>query len=363
MSAVRSRVLPAALGMSLIAACVAVAPAPAQARHGAPERCATASTGHKNQQKPKHGKHRPSPYLCATPGQLLEVRIGEVAATQPSLGYDQIYYKLGRYTLGKDAINNTFGDWCEADGRVDVASARPGARLDDPSSFSCEVPRGAETADGLAEMKTVVIGPGGRPYLTDGHHTLTSFIETPDGGPNLRLRLKVVANLSTLKERAFWRTMRANKWTYLQRPDGTKVAPQRLPRTLALHRFQDDRYRSLLYFTRDIGYQQTGIPFQEFYWGDWIRDSRPGGLVRWDRTSLSAYLTAVEKATRGMVSLPPDQVISDGFTASQLGALPAWNDGKAADKGEWAKLAKPYSDSKPGKLAYALEYKQRHGLR
>jgi hypothetical protein len=28
----------------------------------------------------------------------------------------------------------------------------------------------------------------------------------------------------------------------------------------------------------------------------------------------------------------------------------------AGDKGEFGKLSKPYSDAKPGKLAYALEY-------
>ena len=34
----------------------------------------------------------------------LDVRIGDVHATQPSLGYDEVYYKLGRYTLGKDEL-------------------------------------------------------------------------------------------------------------------------------------------------------------------------------------------------------------------------------------------------------------------
>jgi len=29
----------------------------------------------------------------------------------------------------------------------------------------------------IGEMKTAVVGPGGQLYLTDGHHTLTSFWE------------------------------------------------------------------------------------------------------------------------------------------------------------------------------------------
>jgi hypothetical protein len=50
-------------------------------------------------------------------------------------------------------------------------------------------------------------------------------------------------------------------------------------------------------------------------------------------------------------------VIDSGRTAAELGALDAWNDGKAATKGEFGKLSAPYSDDKPGKLAYALQYK------
>ena len=37
--------------------------------------------------------------------------------------------------------------------------------------------------------------------------------------------------------------------------------------------------------------------------------------------------------------------------------LPRWNGGAAETAGEFAKLSKPYSDAKPGKIAYALQYK------
>jgi hypothetical protein len=49
--------------------------------------------------------------------------------------------------------------------------------------------------------------------------------------------------------------------------------------------------------------------------------------------------------------------VSDGRNALELGKLSPWNAGKAASAGEFAKLSKPYSDAKPGKIAYALEYK------
>ncbi|PSK65486.1 hypothetical protein B0E53_02543 [Micromonospora sp. MH33] len=301
-------------------------------------------------------------YLCAQSDDLLDVRIGDVHPTQPSLGYDEVYYKLGRYTLGKDTINKRFSDWCEADGRIDAVAATPDARLDDPSSFTCQLPVGAETADSIAAMKTVVIGPDGEPFLTDGHHTLTSFIETPDGGADLHVRLRVQANLSNLSRQDFWAEMQAHKWVYLRDPDGNPVSVNKLPTSVGLGNFTNDRYRSLLYFGRDIGYAQNGLPFQEFYWGSWVRDTKPVDLTGWNPNDLDNYLATVKAETQAMTALPKDSIVDSGFTATELGALNQWNDGKAPDKGEFAKLSKPYSDTKPGKLAYALEYKRTHDL-
>ncbi|SNQ45575.1 putative ParB-like nuclease [Frankia canadensis] len=303
-----------------------------------------------------------SQHLCAQTGDLLDTRIGDVHPTQPSLGYDEVYYKLGRYTLGKDAINKKFDDWCEADGRIAAATVSPGARLDDPSSFTCQLPIGGETADSVAAMKTVVIGPGGEPFLTDGHHTLTSFYETPDGGANLHVRLRVLANLSTLTRQDFWAQMQANKWVYLRDPEGNPTTVNKLPTSVGLANFTNDKYRSLLYFGRDIGYAQNGLPFQEFYWGSWVRDARPIDLATWNPNDLGSYLATVKALTQTMTALPSSTVVDSGFTAAQLGALTQWNGGKAENKGEFDKLSKPYSDAKPGKLAYTLEYRRVHGL-
>ncbi|MGB7239965.1 MAG: ParB/Srx family N-terminal domain-containing protein [Rhodococcus sp. (in: high G+C Gram-positive bacteria)] len=295
--------------------------------------------------------------LCAKEGDLLDVRIGDVHATQPSLGYDEVYYKLGRYTLGKDEINKKFDDWCEANGQVEASSATMESRLDDPSSFTCAAPVGQETADSIEPMKTVVIGPGGTLYLTDGHHTLTSFYETPDGGPNLHVRLRVLGNLSGLSYPDFWAEMKKNKWVWTQDVDGNEVAVDQLPSGVGLHNFADDRYRSLMYFARDIGFTAGTIPFQEFYWGAWLRDSAGIDLSAWNANDASSYLSTVDTVAHAQVALPKDMVVNNGRTAAELGALEAWNDGKARDKGEFGKLSKPYSDEKPGKIAYAMQYK------
>ncbi|MEV4559841.1 ParB/Srx family N-terminal domain-containing protein [Kitasatospora sp. NPDC049285] len=350
--------LPSAAPVLAVGAALATVVATAPGAFAAPGAPGTRPSfcGHDN-------RHTPfAQYLCAQEGDLLDVRIGDVHPTQPSLGFDEVYYKLGRYTLGKDAVNKKFDDWCEADGRVQAAAVQPGARLDDPSSFTCALPVGGETADSTAAMKTVVIGPGGEPFLTDGHHTLTSFFETPDGGADLHVRLKVLANLSTLTKKDFWAEMQTNKWVYLRDPEGNEVTINKLPTSVGLADFSDDKYRSLLYFGRDIGYTQNTVPFQEFYWGSWIRDAAPVDLTAWDQTDPASYLAAVKGTTQAMVALPKDAVVDSGFTAGQLGALDQWNAGKAANKGEFDKLGKPYSDAKPGKLAYALEYKKVNGL-
>jgi LPXTG-motif cell wall-anchored protein len=301
--------------------------------------------------------------LCAPVGELLDVRIGDVHPTQPSLGYDEVYYKLGRYdtALSKDAINKKFADWCEANGQQDAASAQPDATLTDPSTFACTVPVGSETPDTIAPMKTVVIGPQGVLYLTDGHHTLTSFLE--DSGPDVHVRLRVLGNLSGLSDADFWAAMQANKWTWLRDVNGDAITPAQLPANVGLANFEDDRYRSILYFARDIGYSADGaVPFQEFYWGTWLRTRPDIPVAAWNQDDWAGSLALVKQLTQAQVALGAGAVVDpqSGYTAGDLSVLSAWNDGKAESKGEWAKLAKPYTDAKPGKLAYMTEYRLRH---
>jgi len=296
-------------------------------------------------------------YLCATAGDLVDVRIGDVHATQPSLGYDEVYYKLGRYSLGKDTINKEYDDWCEANGQVLAATVSATAKLRDSQSFTCTLPVGQETPASIALMKTVVIGPKGSLYLTDGHHTLTSFYETADGGPNTHVRLRVLGNLSQLNNKAFWAEMQRNQWVWLRDVAGNPITVNQLPAGVGLTNFADDKYRSLLYFARDIGYTAGSLPFQEFYWGSWVRDAQPVDLSSWNQNDAASYLDAVKKLSVAQTSLPASTVIDGGFTAAQLGVLPLWNAGAAETAGEFAKLSKPYSDAKPGKIAYALQYK------
>ncbi|MFD7899246.1 hypothetical protein [Streptomyces sp. NPDC059743] len=60
-----------------------------------------------------------------------------------------------------------------------------------------------------------------------------------------------------------------------------------------------------------------------------------------------------------MSRTPGDTVIADGHTADELGRMAEWNGGKKPTGGEFGKLSAPISDAKPGKLAYALDFRNR----
>lgn len=293
--------------------------------------------------------------------ELMDVTIGQLHPTQSVLGFDEIYYKLGRYGSTKDEdagdANKRFDDWCETNGQEKADTVSEGASLDDPSSFSCTVAVGDETADTLAEMKKVVIGPGGTLYLTDGHHTMTTFLETPDGGAGMHIRVRVAADLSDLSPAAFWQEMQAKNWVWLRDANNGPITVDQLPDSLGLANFTNDPYRGLVFFTRDIGYAvpANAPEFLEFYWGSWLRTSVDVG--DYDLTDLDSYLDLVKKSSKAMAALDKGDVVENGATADELGKMADWNDGEKESKGEFGKLGKPLSDEKPGKLAYAIDYR------
>ena len=294
-------------------------------------------------------------YCAAAVGDLLDVTLADLRPTQPSLGYDEVYYRLGRYTLGEGAADQLLDQWCVTNGQQGLASATPGAAISDPASFTCAVAVGAETDESRIPMKTVVIGPGGQLYLTDGHHTLTSFWEAPGGGPDTRIRLRVTGNLSSSEPDAFWSEMVERGWTWLQDADGKPVAPDALPKSLGLKQFGNDQYRGALYFVRDVGYRQDddSPAFQEFYWGRWLRDQTDPDLRPADftLTDMASYQTLIGNVGRAMVALSDTTEIANGQDAKSLGKLEAfWQ--KAFDA-----LPAPIGSEKPGKLAYAIAYK------
>ncbi|MGI9161720.1 MAG: ParB/Srx family N-terminal domain-containing protein [Mycobacterium sp.] len=297
-------------------------------------------------------------YCNAVTGDLIDVTLSDLHPTQPSLGYDEVFSRVGRYSLGAARVPSPLFDaWCVANGQKGVKSAGPDAKVSDQASFTCEVPVGSETPETTAGMKTAVVGPGGKLYLTDGHHTLTSFWEASGGGPNTHLRLKLAGNLKDLAPEAFWKEMQSQGWAWLRDAEGKTISPDQVPAKLGLTNFANDRYRGVMFFLRDISYFQDDSipPFQEFYWGYWLRNQTDPGLrlENFDLNDEASYRTLLGNIAQAMIALPEDTDI-EGLTAKQLGKLNAFGQ-KAFDA-----LTEPLDSPNPGKLTYSLAYKATH---
>jgi hypothetical protein len=152
--------------------------------------------------------------------------------------------------------------------------------------------------------------------------------------------------------------MEKQQWTWLRDTNDAVITPDKLPTSLGLSNFANDEYRAVLYFARDIGYEQraSNATFLEFYWGRWLRAHPSIKLANYNLKDLTSYISLVKTLSQAQAALTDASVVSDGKTATQLGKLSAWNAGAAETAGEFAKLSQPYSASKPGKLAYMLEY-------
>jgi len=137
----------------------------------------------------------------------------------------------------------------------------------------------------------VVIGPGGVPYMTDGHHTLRALIESK--ATDKTAYGHILANWSKLHPEEFWERMQANNYTYLKDAAGRGPQPPRmLPESLIV--MQRDPWRGLAWGVMKAGGfdERKDVFFQEFRWADYFRDK-----VRWDDRDDAAFADAVKAAS------------------------------------------------------------------
>ncbi|WP_397450415.1 ParB/Srx family N-terminal domain-containing protein [Pseudomonas sp. NA-150] len=278
-------------------------------------------------------------------GDLVEVSLDQLHPTQAAIGFDQIYYKLGRFA---DQRGKLFDEYCETNGQGESAKVPDTADLLRPDSFQCQSPVGTHPK----AMKTVVVGPAGELYLTDGHHTFSTLWDQPGAGKALRMWVKVTDDFSdSADSAAFWQRMQSARKVWLKDGNGQVINPSQLPQHLGLENMQNDPFRSLVYFTRGAAYgKPDGVDitpeFLEFYWGDWLRSQL--NLGPYDLGDRRGYRKALEAAAKLMVGLSADAKVGDsGFSAKQLGGFSSLNK-KALHK------------AVSSKLSYVLAYKKTH---
>lgn len=150
----------------------------------------------------------------------------------------------------------------------------------------------------------IVIGPGGVPYLTDGHHTLRALIGSRQADKTAFGH--VLANWSDLSGEAFWVRMEEHRYSYLRDNAGRPAKAGLLPETLL--KMQHDPWRGLAWAVMVAGgfEEKKGWFFQEFAWADYFRTR-----VSWDEANDEEFARAVGRAV-------------ELARAPEAAALPGW---------------------------------------
>jgi hypothetical protein len=115
-------------------------------------------------------------------------------------------------------------------------------------------------------MIPVVLGPKGRPYVTDHHHLARALHE--EGVEHVLVT--VVHNFSKLERDTFWFNLDNRGLMHPYDADGRRRGFKDVPD--AVSELVDDPYRSLAgELRRAGGFAKDTTPFSEFLWADFFR--------------------------------------------------------------------------------------------
>ena len=117
-------------------------------------------------------------------------------------------------------------------------------------------------------LPLLVVGPGGVPYLIDGHHLAMALLRNHVTD---HFEARIEANWRDLSPADFWKKMEKRGWVYLYDNKGHgPLDPARLPRKVT--ELTDDPYRALAWEVRKRdGYRKTNASFAEFKWAAYFR--------------------------------------------------------------------------------------------
>ena len=123
-------------------------------------------------------------------------------------------------------------------------------------------------------LPLIVIGPGGQPYLIDGHHLALALLKAHVA---TNVEVRVEANLRDLSPAEFWKKMKERGWVYLYDKRGQgPLEVEKLPMTV--NELTDDPYRALAWAVRKRGgLEKTTDSFAEFKWANFFRSRVPIG--------------------------------------------------------------------------------------
>ena len=114
---------------------------------------------------------------------------------------------------------------------------------------------------------SVVIGPGERLFIVDGHDTALVVLKD---GRSKSVHVTIMANLSGSSPFDFWHMMESRHWAYLYNAEGEKERYTDLPGMVL--QLQNDPYRSLAYFVEQAGgFEKSGEPFAKIRWANFFR--------------------------------------------------------------------------------------------
>jgi len=274
-------------------------------------------------------------------GSVTKVSLDQIHPTQLVIGYDEVYYKLGLYQKDPKKL---FDEICEVNGQKGLAHFDKASTPNDPTSFECKDKVGTYPKD----MKTIVIAPNNQYYLTDGHHTFNEFWQMHGGGAHFKVNVVVAKdyrNLANMQQ--FWNAMKADGNTWLDNDQGQPITYQQLPTSLGMKNFEDDKYRSMMYFSSGIAWKKpkAPIPFIEFYWSKDLR--KDVDLNKYNLKTEKGYLQAIMAISHAILDIKSSNVGGSGQSAQAMGQLTSFHE----------KAFKKLFKAKKGKIAYMLAYK------
>jgi len=116
----------------------------------------------------------------------------------------------------------------------------------------------------------VVIGPEGKLYMVDNHHTMRAIWDYYQGEPNIKVSIKILQNWQDKSD--FWTAMQTNNYTYLG-PPGAEINPREIPNSIG--DLTDDPYRAAVGMAMQWGFfekpQGEAKYFYELKWGDCLK--------------------------------------------------------------------------------------------